>query len=460
MERYPTLMAASRTKLWILCGVIVALLGAGYRISQPNWHTVSEAEFKAALHPSLIDTEPADAAAGKRFERITKVSEELSNKIWSAAGTAKGLDFLKFETKSQLEIDQILREGKVENLSPSQSERSAGTIGVLDAVARRTAEAAKTAARQGRSEEATEAFLRSLRIVDRMFECANAGSASDYQTNAEKEVGLQIYAALPFLSEKQLATIAAELPPAPRTDQPLRRAMIVDLNRMLFPALVDPIAWARLQYPKEDPEKMIATVTEFRFLADSAPAVPTYDAIETAQGVNRVVVPKLENAIREFDQQDPSGHRYSDGLTLTFPPNYTAGKEGYARKLAEFRYRWETAHMQNAFGIRILKALDEAFSEKMFERSFTRRALREALRTRIAMHRYRVRFGKSAPSLSAVVETGFLPQLPIDLFGKGAMHYDPKRHLIWSIGKNLKDDGGAKTPMLAGVEADMLWRVP
>ena len=70
--------------------------------------------------------------------------------------------------------------------------------------------------------------------------------------------------------------------------------------------------------------------------------------------------------------------------------------------------------------------------------------MRLGLLTMLALARFEKDKGKYPENLRAVVETGYLEQLPIDPYSDGTLVY--KRtddgFLLYSFGTNLKDDGG------------------
>jgi hypothetical protein len=83
-------------------------------------------------------------------------------------------------------------------------------------------------------------------------------------------------------------------------------------------------------------------------------------------------------------------------------------------------------------------------AEWLYRRTREHRALLRAVRVALAARAYSLdNAGNLPPDLGALVPK-YLPALPSDLFSKekAPLRYDAKQGLIWSIGKNLKDDGG------------------
>jgi len=65
----------------------------------------------------------------------------------------------------------------------------------------------------------------------------------------------------------------------------------------------------------------------------------------------------------------------------------------------------------------------------------------QATRTILALRAYQLTHGKLPPDLSALVPE-FLNEVPIDDFDGQPLRYSPERKIVYSVGQNLKDDGG------------------
>jgi hypothetical protein len=74
-------------------------------------------------------------------------------------------------------------------------------------------------------------------------------------------------------------------------------------------------------------------------------------------------------------------------------------------------------------------------------------AYRRTLRLKIALARYQLEHGALPADLSALVPT-YLDALPLDPYDRKPLRYDPGRGAVWSIGKNLTDDGGGTDPSI------------
>jgi hypothetical protein len=81
-------------------------------------------------------------------------------------------------------------------------------------------------------------------------------------------------------------------------------------------------------------------------------------------------------------------------------------------------------------------ALDQAFAKKVRSNVSL-----QATRTILALRAYQLTHGKLPENLDALVPE-FLDKVPVDAFNGQPLHYSAERKIVYSVGKNLKDDGG------------------
>jgi hypothetical protein len=65
----------------------------------------------------------------------------------------------------------------------------------------------------------------------------------------------------------------------------------------------------------------------------------------------------------------------------------------------------------------------------------------QATRTILALRAYQLTHGNLPPDLSALVPE-FLDEVPVDDFDGQQLRYSVEKKIVYSVGKNLKDDGG------------------
>lgn len=136
------------------------------------------------------------------------------------------------------------------------------------------------------------------------------------------------------------------------------------------------------------------------------------------------------------------------GMKFDDPKKYTPAKSG----------TWEAAK-QIFRGEYVARTL-ASISLPNFERAFVKRCYSdfelEATRLRLAALEYK-RDNKQLPPALAALVPGYISSVPADPFDGKPIRYDAARGLIWSVGIDLKDGGGASDSMLFSKEMKEKW---
>lgn len=438
----------------ILLGAGILLLAGSYLFARPTWKTASEAEVRAQLDRELLDF-PADIPdARARYDRLTAILDripltgviEVTVGKTSTAVHTKGAPHLKA-------MEALLREGPIQ--SPA-SEAKDSAVGKSLQLVREMTQAAPQEVREGRPESAARLLRLVVLLHNRLME--NARTTSDFQFGAAR-VGLLLRGledSLLGLRGDSLARLAAEMPP-PRTDDPaLLNSIRDDVRTYYIPMVADPVGWSVRDNP-ERPGQLLGMVLQED--SETIRLRGNFDALETARDLNRALKPWRLNTSRLRDEEDRSGDAFLRSLDRSLPVSTAAGKQGIARQIADWRFSWEMARLPNSFGRRLLANFSNGAFQAFADTSFRTRVCWEGMRTTIALRRYRLAKETSAPSLQALVDSGFLKKLPFDFFASGPFQYDPSRSVLWSIGSDGRDDGGTALPGLMG-QNDIVWRTP
>ena len=94
----------------------------------------------------------------------------------------------------------------------------------------------------------------------------------------------------------------------------------------------------------------------------------------------------------------------------------------------------------NAIG-EILCELLEPSLDGTFARKVRSDVSLQATRTILALRAYQLIHGRLPENLDALVPE-FLDKIPVDAFNGQPLHYSAEKKIVYSVGKNLKDDGG------------------
>jgi len=89
---------------------------------------------------------------------------------------------------------------------------------------------------------------------------------------------------------------------------------------------------------------------------------------------------------------------------------------------------------------------------KLIELEYANQAHLRLARAAIAVALVRLRDGKLPDSLAAIVAPGLLSDVPLDPFDGAPLRYDAAKGRLWSVGSDMKDDGGdANTDIMVEV---------
>jgi len=125
---------------------------------------------------------------------------------------------------------------------------------------------------------------------------------------------------------------------------------------------------------------------------------------------------------------------------------YSVAPVSTVTKQLEERWKNQSAYSQMSRRLSALAAATLALSP---QRAVSIEAQRALTVTAIALKRYELRHGASPATLTALVPQ-FLRELPRDIFDGQPLRYRPGeggRYLLYSIGKDQRDDGGDPAPL-------------
>ena len=81
----------------------------------------------------------------------------------------------------------------------------------------------------------------------------------------------------------------------------------------------------------------------------------------------------------------------------------------------------------------------------------------QATRTILALRAYQLTHGNLPPDLSALVPE-FLDEVPVDDFDGQPLRYSAERKIVYSVGQNLKDDGGDDSRVQNVGQLDLVYK--
>lgn len=458
--------AARRAKRGIALGVAAALLTGGLILTRPHWQTLSPREFEALLDPKLTQTEPLDPAAQTRFQELSQAMKDLGFALDRAEPVASDtIKRIQDGSPAVATIHRLAKSGNLQRPNWLVDPRALfPTAKHLLSLSEDFTSAAEEEARAGKRASSAHHFATAIWITDQIAETAVTQGDIDVKADTSNALAASLDETIDSLTGADLAVIATALRPLTRGDALLHRAIRTQIQFELIRNLPNPLTWVKIgrsDTPEEKAKISPPLGTPFR-----EEQTRTYDARITAQNLNRIFVPILDNALRPIDRQSSSGERFARALHDHFPPPPVAGETVIATRLDEARYRWQTSRTRNLLGDHILADYAPMIAVRSIVQRFERETTMQFIRTRIALRRYRLAQGRPAPSLNALIEHKFLPALPFDPYGKGDLRYSPERRILWSVGSNGTDEGG-KTLSTSNQDTsyrryyqDFVWRIP
>ncbi|MGV3614939.1 MAG: hypothetical protein ACO1SV_06350 [Fimbriimonas sp.] len=441
----------------ITIGIAGALLGIAYLQFRPTWRTATEAEVRAVIDPALLAVDPPDPRAQARLKKVEALIKEIDAAAFANdISEAQVSKFLAREEGRLKRLSTLVAEGPLQRPVPVDAPKSFPDFSRQRPLYRALARVGLFEITAGRKSRGLRILLLAMGLSNRLRATEDSTISGLVATAMDAILHAAVREALPHLGEAELRALAEALPKGSDLDAPLERAMRMEFQTYLLPMLPDPLAWSRREAPNEDPHRSLAALFSG---VDEEPsdALGNYDAIQTARDVSRVAGTSLKNVGRRRPDWDLSGEKHADGLIRSLPEDHSAGTSGVERKLKGWVYRWELTRVPNSAGRRLLGL---AFSSTLSPTSLSRQASIESIHALIALRRYQVRKGTTAPTLDAVVREGLLPALPIDPFSRGSLRYDPAKKRIWSLGNNGVDDGGNAFRMATPAEPDIVWTTP
>ena len=434
--------------------VLAAVLGFAYwRFFIPKIHTASEADIAAVVPKTLLQTTPPDPDAEKRLKTLvaainkydTKAFRSVINRSQPDEVRAKAADALWNDGRLN-QILSILDSGEI-RIQPSDLRKSADessaatedTLGELSRIKqleRALIESASVYRQTGHSMQSLACLLETLKISDKFWSMQGpltfyleAFSVESSATRAVQEA-----AADPRTTPADCSLLLKAMIPSPIIDDCLINSMKNEFNWEVLPKLPDP--YKDFKEPVEAPDgDSIDTVTPFDLGFKTS-----YNAIETATELGKSFSVGIENAGRPYSKYSDAARQIQQkaAAKLPMPPDLSKLK-GFGKKLEKFKFRITTYNTDNYYG-RVM-ITDEISDQALVEMSARWRALRNTVRVLLASRVYRASHGGALPT--TIEQFGpVLGVWPADPYDASPLKYNAERKVVYSIGQNLKDDGG------------------
>ncbi len=420
----------------VLLGTCV--LASGWLSLRSKYISASTAEVRALVRPELLVVEPRDAAAEARYARFVAILKQMtwpparpSATLTSPAERKATVAEWNVNARALSELEAILREGPLaRHWSPAMGpvHRADGSRAFFSRLVR-TSEAF---AAGGNFTEATDLCLLGFRILGRFEErpALLAHYLLDYGVEQQLLVHVIQISKKSRVDAVTLRRLLTATPHAQVIDPGLQMAARKEFQVMVLPWLNDP----RSYFQKNDHMFVERVDGE----ANAALPPGTYDALATARRADELYGSFLKNAVLPATKQDraPSLRLETEVATFPYFNGYGQGSDN------SFQGVWTRFMMnrhRNSLGALLLYGYGTIH---YMGSSFNRRSIREIVRTALALRLFERENGKRAAGLQPLVDAGYLKRLPHDFNSGMTLRYDPTSRKLWSIGSDMKDDGG------------------
>ena len=412
--------------------------GVAYHYLHSSIRTASADEIRRVVPADLLALPATNVAARGRYDRFLSACLDLnfltSGPTAATNKSAVTADLLRREAVAKKAL-AVIGEGSLEAPAPLDEESEIGNNMLRTVSGLLTGEAEREGAAKHRQAcaEAVSMGLRLGRVTLGM-----GGAVSGYMTaylvdKAALQTAVEC-ARNRWLSRNDLARITDEIPPLADNDPVLADAEREELQRELFRP--------RLGVATIGPELFKATDNDDVRLAQYG----NFDAPQTARMLAKACAADIANDLRPWSRQD---NRYSaefEMMVANLPELPSDSEDGSARAYAPairaLKYRIAMNQVPNSLGLSMfIRARPLGVALRRISIGLS--CCHELARTLLATCAYRADHGGRSPSsLAELIKGNYLKSMPIDRFSGGALLYAAKLGMAYSVGQNLKDDGG------------------
>lgn len=415
----------------ILIVITVFLLTCGlafFSAMQPTIHLATKAEVEAVIPKELLQHRPVDPAARKRYADLVALAKRFDP---APSGPVRPIPV--WSPGMVLEFDDALSQGRIQIANDSMmTEGMFLTHNVVKALL----QTAETSRAIGDTESATRSLILAAKFTTKVTNDAGIGISYSNVLGVDSLTSTAIRKAAhnSKTSTETCKKLLEVLPTAPVTDDVLAADEANSFQSLTLPYLPNP--FGDLKEEPFDDDKPPSPDELPRFTHWKAP----YDAMETARQYAKVTSIRIANTKRLLIDYDDSADQLVKQIADSIPPDPDYSTHwGPVKTWCRYKYRFVSNNSPNLFG-RFLLSMNGNRRPRMLS-SLRWRTMRNATRVLLASRLYRSTHGGALPPNAASFIT-YLGTWPTDLYDGEPMRYDANKQVVYSVGPNLKDDGG------------------
>jgi len=438
----------------LLAGILCAV--AAWRYVHPRIQTATWRQVEAVVPNQLLETDVRDYPAEGRLNDAylavqpfdTKEMSNVTGSHW-AEGQTKWMRYADtiWNDGRFLKILKVLDSGPIHLLPPELRAQGQAHVALRDP---NELQSKFKLIAKGLS-DSVSLYRENGDYIQARF-CLNALIRLDERTWTLHGNILQFYgaASIDSLTSRTIENFARDpLTPVgdcsdllrtfkapPLIDTLLAQCIRTEFQQVILPMLPDPFKdFTDLRQSQDDISQQ-ADPTSLAFKT-------TYDAVATSTILGRIYEIEMANALRPLSQFNDAAERIERKAGVGLPSRPPLEELSQANRQWEFlKYRIATYNTKNFYG-RLMISLTHD-DRNLVDRSDYCRAMRNAVRILLATRIYRSSHGGSLPK----DEHELVPYLgvwPTDPFDGRPFRYSHFHKVAYSIGRNLKDDGGILT---------------
>ncbi len=431
---------------WGLSLSILIVLWGYWHFSRPQLRQAAPADIRKMFTEDQSSLTPRNIQAVVRMMRLVSIAKRLKPTFKGLNTSSDGpisrrLPFAQSIWKRDKdyfnEVEEVLSDGPIEYERISESNLESASNQAVRYMARALGMIAVSLALDGDFASSTRAIDIELHLASRLKE-AHGGYLEFLQWTTVSSIAensvLQVskFPAFPVaVCERWLSPLA----PTTASDPLLKQAIETELRDYFVPKIAHPT-----QFMKDIIKRGIGNSdveTLFEPPPEDYSGFGTFDPQETSSIIQKIVLIQESNAMKPMTQYDHSFKKILAEQLSELPQ--VRGRRGTFDRM---RFRFAMDNIRNSIGKAMIGFVGNSAARPAEMASFRYRANHECLRVFLAIRSFRAKHSGRLPDSISDLVPAILASLPVDPYNGQPLRFDRKKGLVWSVGENLRDDGG------------------
>jgi hypothetical protein len=431
-------------KITIGTVVVGGFLGfTAWKLVQPRYRFASRAEVEAVVDKQLLIKLPEGRpGAYEKARGLFKKHKADKAPLASDVAAYRRWSVQCFEQNRSLiqQVADLYEAGPVQPTNRKPDALDFPNFSIIKQFVKYSGVAAQDESSHGRTSGAVERLRLGYRLSD--------GYTANCETIIEYLIAVALAAIIDAatyevveqgtLSKTDLEQLHAIVKPFDASGTAARNAIIGDFQNYTL-AYVPGLGIKEGDDPGRTVNALLGTGEE-----DENLAIGQYDALESAKMASTISMLCLANVNKPFAKIDGRLDTFVASLEKNLPvEDYSHLPSGPERDARKLWYRVKMNNSPNSLGKMLFATT--SLGKSYLGAGAKCRTERQALIGLISLCLYKKQHGRYPERLEGVVSSGLLQEFPTDYMSGGRLIYRPAKQLLYSIGMDLKDDGGVVT---------------